>query len=117
MYGKVKNIKEILSDKMAGKLTKSKHTTPWQVRGSEICGKLGCKSYAVFIRLYKLDPKSAEKAYYEIKEKNCRDTEKLYFWLFWKTHKESKNSKTKTSKPVRQTMENSGEVGKEMRSV
>jgi hypothetical protein len=89
MYGEVKDIKQILQAKLAGKPVKSKHTTLWQVRGSEICRELGCKSYPVFFRLYKLDPNAAEKAYYKVREAKVNDKEKLYFWAFWKTHKET----------------------------
>ena len=110
MKNEVKTIKEILQDKLGRKPVKSKHTTPWQVRGSEICRNIGGKAYPVFIRFYKLDPVSAEKAYYKVKETNAKNKETLYFWWFWKTHKE-KETKSNLGEKVRCPVENSGKGG------
>jgi hypothetical protein len=63
-----------------------------------------------------MDANSAEKAYYRVKEANAKDTEKLYFWAFWKFHKEAV-AKKEARKEMRPVVEDSGKRGEKVRGM
>lgn len=55
--------------------------TRHQVRGIEICEKLGSKAYPVFISLYKRYPQVCETAYSWVSDyPNAKNKERLFLW-------------------------------------
>lgn len=75
----MENIKKILERKQI--IKKSRLSTPWQVRGSEICRMIDSRRYAAVIKWARLRPGTVERAldfvldYWRPKSK-----EGLFFW-------------------------------------